>query len=92
MKLNLYFVLLVFCLSNSAWPAKTKLDKFEKVWGSGERFCSPKDLDKYLKRMVIATDLVTYMKMLSCRKQSVLIKAMDRFVKKIITGKMLERS
>ena len=33
---------------------------------------------------------VTYIKMLSCRKQSVLIKAMDRFVKKILTGKILE--
>ena len=52
-----YLVLLKFCLSNSAWSSKTKFDKFEKVWSSGERFCSPKDLDKYLRRMVIGKQL-----------------------------------
>ena len=53
----LYLVLLKFCLNNSAWSSKTKFDKFEKVWSSGERFCSPKDLDKYLRRMVIGKQL-----------------------------------
>ena len=53
----LYLVLLKFCLNNSAWSSKTKFDKFEKVWSSGERFCSPKDLDKYLRRMVFGKQL-----------------------------------
>ena len=53
-----YLVLLKFCLNNSAWSSKTKFDKFEKVWSSGEQFCcSPKDLDKYLRRMVFGKQL-----------------------------------
>ena len=96
----LYLVLLKFCLNNSAWSSKTKFDKFEKVWSSGERFCSPKDLDKYIRRMVIgkqltfAADLDKYLwkqasaaELIAYIFQSSSIKAMDRIVKKILYGK-----
>ena len=56
----------------------------------GKRLTFAADLDKYLWKQASAANLVAQMQMLNFGKHPASIKAMDRFIKKILAGKRPE--
>ena len=66
------------------------LDKNVRRMVIGKRLTFAADLDKYLWKQASDADLGDYLKMLSCGKHPASSKVMDRFVKKIFSGKRPE--